>query len=142
MITIPLETSEQIEQPCIEEEGPPKIRGWCWVLMACQWYLVMAASVVVLESLQPTSQPGRVLLSFSLLCLVCGVVWLMHQRRRAFVWLFMVQEFVLFGLISLRAQHDSDIIGTGIAAVLFVAYVLLSRRVRETFYRTLGEPTR
>lgn len=142
MTTLPLETSEQIHQRWIQEQGPPKIEGLVWWLMARQYGLSMAAAVGLLGSLNPESEPGGVLVSFVLLSLVCGSLWLMFQRRRVFVWVFLPGEFLVFLALLANARHDTDYAACVIGATGIAAYVLMSRRVRETFYRTMGEPTR
>ncbi len=142
MISVPLETSEQIEQRFSKEDGPPKIRGFVWLLVARQYLACFFAAEGLLLAFANEVGPGFLLFSFSVLSLSCGLLWLMVKRRRAVVWVFCIQTGIEFGIASLIATTDSAQIAIAIACTGLVAYVLMSRRVRETFFRTLGEPTK
>lgn len=138
MTPSPLPRSRKITQ---EIEGPEAFGGWLWIVVIRQWLLIFWA-VSTLEGVISNGLAAGAVLFFGFwLCLVSGTTWLMHKRRRVFVWIYLVQVFVEFLLLS-QGSPDTAIYGYGIGALILACYVVLSERSQTTFTRTMEEPTR
>jgi len=138
MIVVPLEPSQKIAQEDVGENKLGRILG---TLMFLHYVMVMNAALVLVTAINEGVTPALVVPLFYVVVMPCAVLWLMHQRREAFIWMFAIQTFVDFMILS-HGAPDYAIVGYAFAAFGLVAYVIRSRRCQETFNRTMEGPTK
>ena len=144
--------ASQAEQPTGQREAPPRIRGWLLAYIAVLAFLLVHGAALTIASVVNYAHPSAaglhssVPLSFLLFYVVTNVMLilytaalfiLMSRRRKS-----AIVNNILFNILSvafLLTWHilgEKSNVGTiidSIPSLVCAAYILLSRRVRNTF---------